>query len=65
MMSLHTQLKELDIGYNSLFSEAIQLVISGIGSNENTKVEKVILSFKTFALENTEALSSLLMVAAY
>ena len=61
-MSLHTQLKELDIAYNSLSSEALQLVISGIGSNENTKLEKLILSFNTFSLENTEALSSLLMV---
>ena len=62
MMSSHTQLKELNIGANSLSSEAIQLVISGIGSNENTKLEKLILSWNTFSLENTEALSSLLMV---
>ena len=62
IMSSHTQLKELDIGYNSLSSEAIQLVISGIGSNENTKLEKLILFINTFTLENTEALSSLLMV---
>ena len=62
MMSSHTQLKELDIGYNSLSSEAIQLVMSGFGSNENTKLEKLILSINTFSLENTEALSSLLMV---
>ena len=62
MMASHTQLKELDIGYNSLSSEAIQLVISGIGSNENTKLEKLILFINTFTLENTEALSSLLMV---
>ena len=62
MMSSHTQLKELDIGFNSLSSEAIQLVISGIGSNENTKLEELILSFNTLSLETTEALSSLLMV---
>ena len=62
MMSSHTQLKELDIGCNYFSSEAIQLVISGIVSNENTKLEKLILSRNTFTLENTEALSSLLMV---
>ena len=62
IMSSHTQLKELNIGYNSLSSEAIQLVISVIGSNENTKLEKLILFINTFSLENTEALSSLLMV---
>ena len=62
MMSSHTQLKELDIGQNSLSSEAMQLVISGIGRNENTKLEKLILYCNTFSLENTEALSSLLMV---
>ena len=62
MMSSHPQLMELDIGANSLSSEAIQLVISGIGSNENTKLEKLILSLNTFSLENTEVLSSLLMV---
>ena len=62
MMSSHTQLKVLDICENSLSSEAIQLVISGIGSNENTNLEKLILSNSAFSLENTEALSSLLMV---
>ena len=62
MMSSHTQLKELDIALNYLSSEAIQLVISGIGGNENTKLEKLILLNNTFSLGNTEALSSLLMV---
>ena len=62
MMSSHTQLKELDISGNSLSSEAIQLVISGISSNENTKLEKLILFHNTFSPETTEALSSLLMV---
>ena len=62
MMSSRTKLKELVISCNSLSSEAIQLVISGIGSNENTKLKKLSLSFNTFTLENTEALSSLLMV---
>ena len=62
MMSSHTQLMELNIGNNALSSEAIKLVIAGIGRNENTKLEKLDLSENTFTLEDTTALSSLIMV---
>ena len=58
LLSSSTSLKQLYIGINDLPPEAVELIISGL--HHNTSLERLIMWFSYFSLQNTISLASVL-----
>ena len=58
LLSSSTSLKELNIGGNNLPPEAVELIISGL--HHNTTLERLIMYYSHFSLQNTISLASVL-----
>ena len=58
LLSSSTCLKVLYIGMNDLLSEAVEQIISGL--QRNTSLERLIMWFSYFSLQNTKSLASVL-----
>ena len=60
LLSSSTSLMELNIGYNALPPEAVELIISGL--HHNTTLKKLNTSNSHFSLQNTISLASVLRI---